>query len=516
MRTFDLTGDGPTGVTRRVDEAVRALPDRHPRALVERMGALTDALGEPAAADPGTAGPTGDGTAHALERLREVLDPRDRSAVWLTLAVLGTRLPTDREVLAASRRGMLDGPLGTVHAALDLIDTTRAPEPVRIATGEVVVDVHNTARTTFFTGIQRVARECARRWARDHPVTLIGWTDELTCPVELQGPGLGRLVDGAAEVPTAPRTRVVPWRSEYLIPELAAERPRTERLHAMAAYTTTSVGAIGFDLVPLTSSETAIAGLPAEFAGHLAAAGRFSRIGTISEAAAQEYRGWRTMLGGAGLPGPDIRSVFLAAEVVEPTAEELAASRDRLMIADLPMVLCVGSHEPRKNHMAVLQAAEDLWRKGHQFSLTFIGGNSWNSDRFHHRVTELQNRNRPVETISGADDSLLFSAYRLARFTVFPSLNEGFGLPVAESLASGTPVITSDFGSMLEIAADGGALLVDPRDDQSISRGMETLLQDDAAYARLRDEASRRDVRAWDAYAAELWDYFLDDAVAPA
>jgi glycosyltransferase involved in cell wall biosynthesis len=93
----------------------------------------------------------------------------------------------------------------------------------------------------------------------------------------------------------------------------------------------------------------------------------------------------------------------------------------------------------------------------------------------------------------------------VARCTVFPSLNEGFGLPVAESLACGTPVVTSDFGSMAEIAADGGALLANPREDHSIAAALRTLLVDDAEHARLSQEARQRPTSSWDDYAARVW-----------
>jgi glycosyltransferase involved in cell wall biosynthesis len=172
----------------------------------------------------------------------------------------------------------------------------------------------------------------------------------------------------------------------------------------------------------------------------------------------------------------------------------------------MPTVLVVGSSEPRKNHLAVLYAAEVLWRRGHRFGLTFIGGRAWGSDRFARRAAELANAGRPIDIATGVSDAQLWAAYRVSRFTVFPSLAEGFGLPAAESLACGTPTITSDFGSMKEIGRDGGALLVDPRDDEQIVDAMERLLTDDALLDRLRCEARRRPVRTWDMYAAETWD----------
>jgi glycosyltransferase involved in cell wall biosynthesis len=179
----------------------------------------------------------------------------------------------------------------------------------------------------------------------------------------------------------------------------------------------------------------------------------------------------------------------------------------------LPLVLVVGSHEPRKNHLTVLHAAEILWREGYQFSLTFVGGNSWNSGAFMATLDRLAAQGRPVETISAASDDLLWGGYRVARFTVFPSINEGFGLPVAESLACGTPVVTSKYGAMKEIADQGGgAVLVDPRNDSDVAAGMRALLETDGLIDQLRSEAAARPNRTWDDYAAETWTVFLSGA----
>ena len=105
----------------------------------------------------------------------------------------------------------------------------------------------------------------------------------------------------------------------------------------------------------------------------------------------------------------------------------------------------------------------------------------------------------------------LWAAYRLARFTVFPSLIEGYGLPVAESLASGTPSITSNYGSMAEIAQGGGALLVDPRSVDDIEEKMRQLLTDGDLLERLRTEALGRDLGTWDDYARDVWSFLVGD-----
>ncbi len=82
---------------------------------------------------------------------------------------------------------------------------------------------------------------------------------------------------------------------------------------------------------------------------------------------------------------------------------------------------------------------------------------------------------------------------------------------MAESLALGTPVITSEYGSMAEIAAGGGALTVDPRDDHAIADAMRDLLTDDALLAQLESQARARPSRTWDDYARETWSVLVGD-----
>ncbi len=83
-------------------------------------------------------------------------------------------------------------------------------------------------------------------------------------------------------------------------------------------------------------------------------------------------------------------------------------------------------------------------------------------------------------------------------------------MPVAESLASGTPVITSNFGSMLECTRSGGALLIDPRDTTDLTNALRRLLEDRALHQRLSTEAANTPIRTWDDYAAEVWDYLVE------
>lgn len=449
------------------------------------------------------------------EQLRPSLTAAGDDVVWLALAVLRAAFPVRDEVVAARRALRLGDPAAwalwqakhPVHRGLLRI---QGPRPVRVVRDVDVVDVHHTARTGLATGIQRVVRKTIAEWAEVHEVLLAGWGSTFGGLRELAPDERENALYGTKPHADHPSTGevTIPWRSRYILPELAIESERTARIAAMAEFSGNRTCAIGFDCVPLTSAETTAAGMGAAFSRNLVALAHFGVVATISGAAATEYEGWRAMLASAGLTGPRIQEVFLPIEVGEVDDTDILSAEAALLTEELPMLLCVGSHEPRKNHLAVLAAAERLWASGREFSLVFIGGNSWGGGAFVRELEALQERNRPVSSISAVTDGLLYSGYRLATATVFPSWNEGFGLPVAESIASGTPVVTSKFGSMAEIAEGGGALLVDPRDDDELLSALERVLFDEEENERLRAEARARTTTSWSAYADSLWTCF--------
>jgi glycosyltransferase involved in cell wall biosynthesis/GT2 family glycosyltransferase len=136
-------------------------------------------------------------------------------------------------------------------------------------------------------------------------------------------------------------------------------------------------------------------------------------------------------------------------------------------------MLCIGTLEPRKNLGTVIRAMAHL--RTSEFDdvhLVVVGASGWNVDV----AEEASALGNHVRFLGHVKDSELWTLYRSAVCTVFPSLAEGFGFPIVESFASGTPVITSNRSSMLEIAEDY-ALLVNPLDEGAISAAMITMLR---------------------------------------
>jgi len=440
--------------------------------------------------------------------------------LWLADAVLGAELPSDEDMNDLLVRARLGGTWAALAPRLvRLGDAEQLPE-VEVLRDAVTCDVHTTARQTFLSGIQRVVRETTTRWLDNHELVFVGWAQSRSAFRRIREDEHRALFGESDDVEPQKSTPkvVVPWEGTHVWVEVITDLSRTGRLLAMARHSRNQMGVLGYDSIPITSAATVAQNMTSHFARGLAAVRRADRVAMISEAAAEEFRGIIDMGAGRRDTGPEVAAVPLAVASQEASAADLDEARRGLVIDGVPMVLVVGSHEPRKNHLAILHAAELLWRDGLEFNLVLVGAGSWHADEYERKVGELIATGRPVQSLRGLPDRLLWAAYRLAHCTLFPSLNEGFGLPVAESLAVGTPVITSDFGSMRDIVAPEdvprGGLLVDPRDDASLVGAMRTMLTDTATYERLVAETAQHPKRSWDEYAEELWS-FLVEGVPP-
>lgn len=485
-----ISGRAPLG------ERTGSLPPRARRTLDVRRDVLLDTIG------------TRGSTSRSWEAVEQALDGAEPAHVWLALAVISGKLPDVMTTAAVVRSARLDGPRAVLHAAVAQFDPGD-DRPVEVVDSGVIVDLFQTARLPRSSGIQRVAREIARAW-RDRPgVRLVGWDDAQQSLVDLTEDEVHHLMtDGAA--PDAPpagfrRTIVVPCGATYVIPELSIGLDLSPRQQAMVMHSGGRTGAVGFDTVPLTASETTPPGAPSHFAGALSVLKHVDRVATISHSAAEEFRGWRTMLGASGLSGPDVVPVPLPAAPLTASADAIARARTRFLVGDLPLVLVVGAHEPRKNHDGVLHAARLLWARGREFSLLFVGAPGWNADDLLADIASAQRSGLPVESAQDVDDATLAGLYALARCTVAPSLTEGFGLPVMESIMLATPAVTSRYGALAEITALGGALLVDPLDERSIADAIERLLLDDTLHATLVEQTRAYPRRTWAEFADALW-----------
>ncbi len=197
-------------------------------------------------------------------------------------------------------------------------------------------------------------------------------------------------------------------------------------------------------------------------------------------------------------------------EVLYPGVEErfhplnegsLASVKARYSL-DFPFILTVGTLEPRKNHVGLLQAYS-LLKGRHPHRLVIAGGKGWLYEGIFQEIERLSLEER-VLFLGYVPEEDLPALYNLADLFVFPSLYEGFGLPPLEAMACGTPVVVSALSSLPEVVGDG-ALLVPPQDIEALAEAMEKGLSDLSLRRELRGKGLEQAKRfSWSEAAKRL------------
>lgn len=431
-----------------------------------------------------------------------VLDVREHlehARAWLLLCALGGGFPRPHEVQTAVRNLELLAPRDAVSWLLTWTASTATfdeiTSEIEIVTDRPLVDVHVSASSDLSTGIQRVVRNLVPLWCESRTVTLVRWSRRGY--VGLDGSGAQRLLGDDAGAGDASR-RLIPWGVPVLLPEVPFPG-RGERLTALAQFSPNRVGLIGYDCIPAVSADLVPDAEREKFGEYLELVKYADVVAGISETAAAEFAGFVSGLSAQGLPGPEVAACGLPTSVTVVDRDGVSPT------GGTPEVLCVGSLDPRKNQIALVEAAEHLWREGLRFTLRLVGSGGAKPADLLGLLDDLIAAGRPIEVGNEVSDAVLDSAYRSARVLVFPTLHEGFGLPIVEALSYGVPVITSDFGSTREIAEGAGAFLVDPEDVWALADALRRVLTDDELHATLVEQARSRPDRTWHDYAEELW-----------
>jgi glycosyltransferase involved in cell wall biosynthesis len=179
-----------------------------------------------------------------------------------------------------------------------------------------------------------------------------------------------------------------------------------------------------------------------------------------------------------------------------PISLEASAGVLREMGLEPGFLLCVGDLQPRKNLERIVEAYASL-PPSVRPRLVIAGSPGWRSSR----VLEAVRRHRLENSVHFAgyvSTQTLVALYNRAAAFVYPSLYEGFGLPILEALACGAPTLTSNVTSLPEVAGDA-AVLVDPTDVDSIRTGLEQILLDTDLRDHLRQAGFRQAARfSWD------------------
>lgn len=376
----------------------------------------------------------------------------------------------------------------------------------------LLLDLTHTSHTRARTGIQRVCRSLhaalgnaaealtfdphQHAWRR-----LQAWeratlaADSVAAKRGARWPLIAKLRGRAHRVLHRAPPKL-PENSGLIVPE--AFSPAVARaLPALFARVTGPRVALFHDAIALKYPELTPTGTVARFPAYLIELLGFDGIAAVSDdsrASLVDY--WRWL----GVPtAPPVATLTLGIDIEKKSSAEVPQA------SHAPEILCVGSLEGRKNHLALLEACEGLWASGAAFTLRLIGlAQPQTAGAAISRLRELQAAGRPLRYDGPASDDAVAAAYATCAFTVYPSLLEGFGLPVLESLAHGKPCLCSARGALGESARGGGCVPLENLEAPALAQAIGRLLGSPRELEQLGTAARARTFKTSAQYAADL------------
>lgn len=191
------------------------------------------------------------------------------------------------------------------------------------------------------------------------------------------------------------------------------------------------------------------------------------------------------------------------------TQEAMRRIREKYQLPST-FILYLGTLEPRKNIGKIIDAYAQLkTQMDKHIYLVIAGKKGWMYDEIFHKVENYGLKDDVIFTgyVEEKDKPLI---YKMSKLFVFPSLYEGFGMPVLEAMAAGVPVITSNTSSLPEVAGDAG-ILVDPEDVVGLSDAMKKTLEDDTLRSQMIEKGFKQSLKfSWEKSAKKLIEIYKE------
>jgi len=271
-----------------------------------------------------------------------------------------------------------------------------------------------------------------------------------------------------------PLTFWLPWQAELF--HSLAQRPPAFRFQQEVVTV--------FDVFPITGTDYSTADFRRKFSALLReAVRRAARVITASRYTAGQLQEH------CGLEAGKIRLIPAGVDMPsrQPSPEERRAERERWVGAGNELVLVVGAIQNRKNTLGAAQAAARL---PSHYRFVLAGGNGHGSEAVHEWVRRERLGQR-ILTPGYVTASELDSLYRAASVFLFPSFEEGFGIPVLEAMARGVPVVAAGTSSLPEVGGDA-VLYADPHSVDEIAARVRQMVEDPGLQADLRQRGLAR------------------------
>ena len=387
--------------------------------------------------------------------------------------------------------------------------------PLALGSRTVYIYVEHTASCSTNTGVQRVTRGLAKSLlAQGERVRFVKWyaasqrcvlitAEERQHLARWNGPEVGAdehalyQAAGEAQLPIEPKA--IGENNWLIVPEVThitfQPQPVTLDLLTWAKRAGLKSGVVFYDAIPLRRPELdPVVPVHTRYMQQLLLA---DVVWPISDWAKRDLQAfWIGHEHADSATMPETYTLHLPGD--STISERVTLPHD-----GEPMILAVGSIEPRKNQVQLLKAFAAFREKnpGTPWKLVLVGN-------LHPAVAEEVAHatcvGSGIEHLGHVSDQELVDLYSRCAFTVFPSVEEGFGLPILESLWFGKPCVCADFGAMAEVANGGGCLQVDTRDVAALEGGIRKLIKGKKLRRSLAQQAVDRPILSWDDYAGAI------------
>lgn len=360
-----------------------------------------------------------------------------------------------------------------------------------------------TATQPFNTGIQRVVRHLGSALQRAGIELIpVDWDDQTQTVRILSSEGLETLSHWGGPTFLAPPALPESLQNEWmLIPEISIPvLPPGSNPAALAKSLGMNVAAIFFDLIPMKMPEIYPEAALENLRRYWEIFDSVDVALPISWTAAADLARYQLS---RKKPCPILAPCALAGNFNRRQSDSSVGGVPQPAENEPIRILAVGTWEPRKNYPRLLRAlrrAQDV--SGRKLELTIAGRRAGFTDLDEEIVSLAQNAN--TQLLEHPTDEVLAEQYRAAHFTIFASWEEGFGLPVVESLGYSKPCICHNGSALIELAPGGGVFPVDMESEDAIASAIDIVSNDFALQSRLTAEAKTRPNRTWDQYADDV------------